>query len=118
MDQKKFDVIVHESANSIILDLLGELDLAVAPYFRSVIEPLIGGSQPLILNLKDLTYIDSTGMGIIIFVLKSRAEAGTSFQVEQVPSKIKKLFDLTGITKFLPIEKPPHNNEKADGFHA
>lgn len=102
MERKPFDVQVKELEQEHQVMLEGELDLAVAARFRSAIEPLIPSKKPVVLNLKNLTYIDSTGMGIIIFLLKARADEGNELAIVDIPSKIKRLFDLTGITQFLP----------------
>jgi len=114
MDRKKFDMSVKENADSHTVYVSGELDLAVAAQFRSVIEPLLPSDKEVILNMRDLSYIDSTGMGIIIFFLKERNEGGKALSVENVPQKIKKLFDLTGITRFLPVHDGS-SAAKADG---
>lgn len=80
----------------------GELDLEVASQMRAVMEPLVElCDRILTLNLKELRYIDSTGIGILISVLKARHARNGSFTVEAVPPNIKKLFDMTGITPFL-----------------
>ncbi|GAA3409874.1 hypothetical protein GCM10020370_51860 [Paenibacillus hodogayensis] len=69
---------------------------------RSVMEPLVElCDRILTLNLQELRYIDSTGIGILISVLKARHARNGSFTVEAVPAHIKKLFDMTGITPFL-----------------
>ncbi|MDP4098075.1 STAS domain-containing protein [Paenibacillus sp. P96] len=90
---------LHDGANTVYLS--GELDLSVAPDFRLVMEPLVGESgQDLIINMKDLKYIDSTGIGILLSVLKARNGMESRFMVEEVPVQIQKLFDMTGIAKF------------------
>lgn len=114
VEHKNFDVQVRETADTYTVYVRGELDLAVAAPFRAVLEPLIPSSKALVLNVKDLTYIDSTGMGIIIFMLKARTGGEGGFSLEDIPPKIKRLFDLTGITKFLPVIEST-NLAKADG---
>lgn len=86
--------------------LSGELDLSVAPDFRLVMEPLVGNSEvDLIVNMKDMTYIDSTGIGILLSILKARHGMEARFAVEEVPPQIQKLFDMTGIAKFFSRKK-------------
>jgi anti-sigma B factor antagonist len=80
----------------------GELDLASAGYMRAALSPLVGiTDRELTLNLGDLQYVDSTGIGIIVSVLKARHANKGPFSVEAVPPKIRRLFDMTGITPFL-----------------
>jgi len=76
--------------------------LEAASQMRAAMEPLIGSfDRRLVLNLRDLKYIDSTGIGILIGVLKARHARSAPFEVEEVPAGIRKLFDLTGITPYL-----------------
>lgn len=83
----------------------GELDLGTASEFRNTIEPLAAESQlPLTLNLRELTYIDSTGIGILVSVLKIRQASSAPFTLQEVPPKIRRLLDMTGLTKFLTLE--------------
>ncbi|NIK80215.1 anti-sigma B factor antagonist [Paenibacillus castaneae] len=95
--------IEHEETNSQhILHIIGELDLSVVPQLRSALEPVINRTdKTLVLNLKNLKYIDSTGIGIIVSVLKLRDELKAPFYVREIPPAIKRLFDLTGISRYL-----------------
>lgn len=105
MDAKKFQVEVQAGAEANVLFLSGELDLGTVNEFRMAVEPLAANhGVPLKVNLRELTYIDSTGIGIFVAVLKSRQEKGEALIVQEVPVKIKRLFDMTGLSKFLTIE--------------
>ncbi len=102
MSSNKFQVHKQETDKDNILHLSGELDLSVAPQFHLALEPVVKQKEKtLVLNLKGLKYIDSTGIGIIISVLKIRHELQTPFIVREIPPTIKRLFDLTGVTEFL-----------------
>jgi anti-sigma B factor antagonist len=102
MKNDRFVVDQQETDEEYVFHLTGELELSVAPQFRSALESIVGQTEkPLIFNLKGLTYIDSTGIGIIISVLKLRDELNAPFIVREIPDSIKRLFDLTGISKFL-----------------
>ncbi|MGV7887056.1 STAS domain-containing protein, partial [Mycobacterium kansasii] len=60
----KFNAKTQMNEGVCTVFLSGELDLSVAPDFRLVMEPLVGNSEvDLIVNMKDMTYIDSTGIG-------------------------------------------------------
>lgn len=105
---EKFYATTERSEGSCTVYLSGELDLSVAPDFRLVMEPLVGDSEiDLIINLRELKYIDSTGIGILLSILKARHGMDARFVVDEVPSQIQKLFDMTGIAKFFaPSENP------------
>ncbi|GAB6992424.1 STAS domain-containing protein [Paenibacillus pini] len=98
---EKFNATTESGENKTTVFLSGELDLSVAPDFRLVMEPLVGNSDlDLFINLKDLKYIDSTGIGILLSILKARHGMNARFVVDEVPPQIQKLFDMTGIAKF------------------
>lgn len=102
MNGKKFNVETNQEGNQLTVFLQGELDLAAASEFRSFMEPLANdGEVSLILDLSKLTYIDSTGIGILISILKARSEMNAPLQVVHIPAQVQKLFDMIGISKFL-----------------
>ncbi|HEY0828043.1 MAG TPA: STAS domain-containing protein [Bacilli bacterium] len=102
MSSNKFQIHKQETDQDNVLNLSGELDLSVAPQFHLALEPVVKQQEKtLILNFKDLKYIDSTGIGIIISVLKIRDELQAPFIVREIPPTIKRLFDLTGVSEFL-----------------
>jgi anti-sigma B factor antagonist len=99
---EKFQIIQEETNEQTILHISGELDLSVVPQLRGALEPVMNRTdKALVLNLQHLKYIDSTGIGIIVSVLKLRDELKAPFYVREVPPAIKRLFDLTGISRYL-----------------
>ncbi len=97
----KFSTTTQRENGVCTVSLRGELDLSAAPDFRKVMDPLVGiDDADLVLNLKELKYIDSTGIGIFLSILKARQGMNSSFYVQEVPDHIRKLFEMTGIAKF------------------
>lgn len=102
VNAKQFDVGYEETAHTRTIAVRGELELSAAGYFRSAIEPVLGQyDKTLVFDLRELTYIDSTGIGIFIFALKARSDHPGSLRIENVPDRIQRLFDLTGMSRFL-----------------
>jgi anti-sigma B factor antagonist len=103
MEQEKKFYLSKEVRNTeIVVHLNGELDLSVAPELREEMDPYVTQTgRALTLNLKNLKYIDSTGIGILITMLKTRDSLNVPFHVIEVPAKIQRLFDITGISKYL-----------------
>lgn len=112
----KFNARTHMNEGNCTVFLSGELDLSVAPDFRMVMEPLVNNSEiDLIVNMKNMTYIDSTGIGILLSILKARHNMEARFTVEEVPEQIQKLFEMTGIAKFFTLqENSPIGKERKE----
>lgn len=102
MPTNKLSLRTENKDGHTIVHVGGELDLEVASQMRAAMEPLMEMSdRRLTLDLHELKYIDSTGIGILISILKARHARKAPFDVENVPAHIRKLFDMTGITPFL-----------------
>jgi anti-sigma B factor antagonist len=113
--EKKFYISKDVSAQEITVGLHGELDLSMAPEMRAELEPYVNQtSRALTLNLRELRYIDSTGIGIIISMLKTRDSLQAAFRVTEVPPKIQRLFDITGISKYLTPGKESGSTERKE----
>lgn len=102
MTVKQFNIEQEENNEAYILHVSGELDLAVVQQFRAVLGPIVKQADKiLVLNLKNLSYIDSTGIGIIVSILKIRDGLNAPFIVKNIPPAIKRLFDMTGVSGYL-----------------
>ena len=102
MKTEPFQVVLEETQEQFVLYVSGELDLSVVPQMRAALVPVMNRTdKALILNLKQLKYIDSTGIGIIVSLLKLRDELKAPFFVREIPPAIQRLFDLTGISRYL-----------------
>lgn len=68
---EKFNVKIEILNGVCMVYFIGELDLLVVFEFCLVMELFVDNKeQDLIINMKDLKYIDSIGIGILLFVLK------------------------------------------------
>jgi anti-sigma B factor antagonist len=111
----KFEINQEDNATGCTLYLRGELDLSKAEQFRSLVDPLAGDvDKTLTINLRDLRYIDSTGIGIFVYILKKRDKLSAQFSLEEIPPKIKRIFDITGISKFLVSDPEMNQTERTE----
>jgi anti-sigma B factor antagonist len=102
MNQLPFVVDKVESDNEVRLFISGDLDLASAPQLRKVLLPLAEKeTKPLRMNLKELHYMDSTGLGVFIAALKLRKSINGEIYLEEVPDKIQRIFQISGVDQYL-----------------
>lgn len=97
--------ITQRTADSfIIIDVAGDLDLYNAKSLKEAVNQAvssrIGG---LILNLEKVKYIDSRGIGVLIYcnsLLKSNL---TPLRIAHVHGSVRRVVELTKLYEFLPI---------------
>jgi len=110
---RKFFVYKHSSENENIIYLSGELDLSAAPELAAVLDTVVGkADEALTIDLKELRYIDSTGIGMFVSALKIRAAMQAPFRIQHVPAKIQRLFELTGIARYITDHRSIHQTER------
>lgn len=74
----------------------GELDITTTTEFKNeVLKKYAEEKSNIVINGEKLEYIDSTGLGALIFILNQVKEDGFEIKVENVKPTIKKLFTIT-----------------------
>jgi anti-sigma B factor antagonist len=101
--QKQFDVQVDHDDGVVVVRPIGELDLHTAPVLREILEDLRKQKASVLLVLKALTFMDSTGLRLIWDAdVASRAD-GLDLTLTVGPPEVMRVFDLTGLTRRLPF---------------
>lgn len=86
------------------VDVSGEIDVYTSPKVKDTINALIEkGAYNLIVNLEQVRYIDSTGLGVLIGALKKVREHNGHIFLVCVDQQIKKVFTITGLVKIFRI---------------
>ena len=93
---------VRHSGNVAIVDLSGRITLGEgAGLLRGTIKDLVtAGQNKILLNLKDVSYIDSAGLGEMVGSYASVTHQGGDIKLLNVPSKV---VDLLQITKLFTV---------------
>ncbi|HMA99628.1 MAG TPA: STAS domain-containing protein [Spirochaetota bacterium] len=94
----------REVDNITILDISGEIDLYNAPDVKDTIRQHIEkGNTRIIINLKNVNYIDSSGIGALISSLSNLKKVGGGLKIIHVYDAVRKVFELTKLTSFFDI---------------
>lgn len=82
--------------------LVGEVDISNAHLFKKQLETALAEKkQNITINLSELGYIDSTGLGVIIGAYGSIKKDGFSVKVTSPRDNVKKLLNISGLDKIL-----------------
>ncbi len=99
--------ITHEKKDDVInVKLNGEVDINTADDLRESLYSIIDHTADHIkLDCSDLNYIDSTGLGVLVAVLKKVKGNQKNVYITNIKKTIKKLFIITGLDKVFIIEE-------------
>jgi stage II sporulation protein AA (anti-sigma F factor antagonist) len=102
-----FGMHVEQRGRILIVRMSGELDHHSSDKARMEMEDAIqrGNAVHLILSLKDLTFMDSSGIGVILGRYKRITSRGGRMVVCDVSPAVYRLFDLSGLFKIVSIEQ-------------
>jgi len=82
--------------------LAGEIDVSNAHLFKQQLEAAQAEKrQDITIDLSELDYIDSTGLGVIIGAYGSVKKEGLVVKVQNPKDNVKKLLNISGLDKIL-----------------
>lgn len=92
-------IVVSEQAGTTIVAASGDLDLASAPRLRdAAVTRLMAGDKRLVIDLSELEFLDSTGLGTLVAILKRAKTLGADLRLVIGRERVRKVFDLTALT--------------------
>ena len=93
----KFKVTNNENVSTVFLN--GEIDMDIADDVREIVFPLIDSGKEVHLNLKDVQYMDSSGISVIIESNQRAREKNTKVELKEVSQPVEKVLAMA--RKFL-----------------
>jgi stage II sporulation protein AA (anti-sigma F factor antagonist) len=95
---------LRQEGNTCVIDVtIDSFDHRYIEEFKSAINHCLLNHNYLLLNLAHVTFMDSAGLGIILFGHRSCKQAGGEFCVSNVSGYVTKLFGLTGVSKAVKV---------------
>ena len=94
---------IKRNAEQTIIELAGRLDTTTAPALDKAINEDIAGTKNLVLNVKELEYISSAGLRVLLSAQKKMQKIG-SMKVTNVREEVMEVFEMTGFADILVIE--------------
>lgn len=97
-DELSIDLKTEDAGDTLVLRLRGSLDLATAPTVRAALNDATDNdSHHIIVDLTQLEFLDSTGLGVLIGAHRRTAEHGGSLRLVVHDGPISRLLHITGL---------------------
>jgi anti-sigma B factor antagonist len=87
----------------VAIALTGEVDLATVGAIRDRVDAHLKSTEisGFVVDLEAVTFLDSSGIGVLIGCRRQALEAGRSFRVIHIVGRAKEVLDMTGVTALL-----------------
>jgi anti-sigma B factor antagonist len=94
--------LVETTNGYALIALRGELDIYTAPRFEEVLlESIDAGTRRLIVDLTEVSFIDSTALGVVVGAVKQLRMVDGSLEIICTSPDIRRIFEITGLDRIL-----------------
>ncbi len=94
---------IKTTAEATTIEVAGRLDTITAPMLDKTINEDIKDVKNLILDIKDVAYVSSAGLRVLLSAQKKMQKIGT-MKVKNVCPEVMEVFEMTGFADILVIE--------------
>ena len=94
---------IKRNADEAIIKIVGRLDTTTAPALDKTINEDVADVKNLVLDVKELEYISSAGLRVLLGAQKKMQKIG-SMKVTNVREEVMEVFEMTGFADILVIE--------------
>jgi anti-sigma B factor antagonist len=101
-----FALSVRREGAAVVVAVGGELDLDTSPRLRSVLLDLVRdqGNRSLVLDVADLTFLDSSALGVLVTVQRDLAAMAGRLVVRSPSNAVRRVFEITGLDGAIVLE--------------
>ena len=99
------EIIKNVNGSEVVLSLKGRLDTTTAPSLDAAVNEVTGSATSVVFDFEGLEYLSSAGLRVILVTQKTMSAKGGKFVIKNVNDTIMDVFDMTGFTSILTIEK-------------
>jgi len=98
------EIWTREADAATVVRVVGEIDVRTAPSLRHALDRAVAeGSGDVVLDLAEVTFVDSSGLGVILGRYRRMPE-GRTLVLRSPRPHVRSLLDVAGVTRLLPVE--------------
>jgi anti-sigma B factor antagonist len=105
--QSHFRVEVRNVDGATVIAVSGELDLASSPALQEELDRIASDSTLLVIDLRELEFMDSTGLSVLVRAHQRAEEQGRRLAMVKGPQQVQRLLSLTGVSDRLTVVDSP-----------
>jgi anti-sigma B factor antagonist len=95
---------IHHNNLETFVYAAGEIDAFTAPKLKEELLPLAEGQNKLVvISLRDVSYLDSTGLGVFIGFFKELKKNNGNLKLIDLSDRLNRLFEITGLSNIITI---------------
>ncbi|XVQ11236.1 STAS domain-containing protein [Spirillospora sp. CA-255316] len=98
-----FDVNLLRQDRCAVVRVRGEIDVVSREPFEASMSEALEAGGPMVVDMRQVTFCDSTGLNAIVTANKRAIERGTAIALVALPPRVRRVFRITAVDEFIPI---------------
>ncbi len=95
---------IRKTGSNYIIDVNGEMDLYNSYKLKELVMKMLEKKvERFIINLENVDYIDSSGIGALIYICSTIKKLGDKLVITNIHGSVKKVIELTKLMGYFPI---------------
>jgi anti-anti-sigma factor len=96
------DIRVEQSGEVAVVSIAGDIDALTADEASAFLNAqLDGGREQLVLDLGQVKFMSSSGIRLLLEILKKSREQGGDLRLAQAPAGVARTLEITGLARIL-----------------
>lgn len=105
--EQDFSISRHDQGGASIVQPVGEVDLVTVHEVREHVHAAAQHSRRVVIDLRQVTFMDSSGLRLLVEVQQLADQDGFAFAVVRGPASLERLFEVTGLDERLDLHDDP-----------
>jgi anti-anti-sigma factor len=106
--ERRFQVTTESVDGTVVVAASGEIDMSTSPQLRSALRHPEASARTVVLDLRAVTFMDSSGLGVIVGQHKRAREEGYRFSVAvSGAAEVRRILELSGLVGVLQVIETP-----------
>lgn len=95
---------IRKNKEVFIIDVTGEMDLYNSYKLKELVMKMLERQvKCMIINMEEVDYIDSSGIGALIYICSTMKKANLKLFITNIHGSVKKVIELTKLMGYFPI---------------
>jgi anti-sigma B factor antagonist len=103
MDRPPTRFETTSTEESTVIRVIGDLDSESAPQLRAMLSREFAHDHAVIVDLAECPFLDSVGIGVLVFGWKTADTAGAQFHLRNIGRYAQRVLDLVGLSDLIPV---------------
>lgn len=99
----ELEIDVRADDDGTLVRLAGELDINTAPLLRAQIDQVDWPTTVTFLDLADLSFVDSTGIGCLFKLHQRVTDLGGMVVAQQPSPQLRRMMEVTQLNRFIAV---------------